>query len=231
VAVEIKFCGMTRALDVEHALSLGAAYIGVIFAESPRRISTRGGAELARLARGRARIVGVFGSVPTHEIAAVAREVGLDVVQLHGDPSAAAVAAMRDRFGGEVWGALRVAGGELPAGGVELLDAADAVVLDTKVAGRLGGTGVAFDWGAVGARLAGARFRSRIVLAGGLTAENVAAGVAALAPAVVDVSSGVEVAPGIKDHARMHAFANAVRIAETDSPPGAAAAAMRRAGD
>jgi phosphoribosylanthranilate isomerase len=88
---------------------------------------------------------------------------------------------------------------------------ADAVVLDAKVSGRLGGTGTAFDWDGVARTLDRQRVRARIVLAGGLNQDNVAQAVRIVAPDIVDVSSGVESAPGIKDHARMRAFGDAVR--------------------
>jgi phosphoribosylanthranilate isomerase len=88
---------------------------------------------------------------------------------------------------------------------------ADAVVLDAKVPGRLGGTGTAFDWEGVARALDRDRGRGRIVLAGGLNPENVSRAVRIVAPDIVDVSSGVESAPGIKDHARMRAFGDAVR--------------------
>jgi len=88
---------------------------------------------------------------------------------------------------------------------------ADAVVLDAKIAGQLGGTGHAFDWDAIAGTLERRGERTRVVLAGGLSPENVARAVRIIAPDVVDVSSGVESAPGIKNHARMRAFRDAVR--------------------
>jgi phosphoribosylanthranilate isomerase len=91
------------------------------------------------------------------------------------------------------------------------MSVADAVVLDAKVSGKLGGTGTAFDWEGVAKTLDRQRVRARIVLAGGLNPENVAHAVHVVAPDIVDVSSGVESAPGIKDHARMRAFGDAVR--------------------
>ncbi len=211
MAVEIKFCGLTRAADAEYAASLGAAYVGVIFAESPRRVDP--GAATAVLAgvRRRASTVGVFGPATVETIVAVASEVGLDVVQLHGDPTPSAVEGVRPKFGGAVWAVVRIADGALPDSAAELLTVADALVLDAKVAGQLGGTGQSFDWGAIAQTLDRRRARARLVLAGGLSPENVADAVRIITPDVVDVSSGVESAPGIKDHARMRAFRDAVR--------------------
>jgi phosphoribosylanthranilate isomerase len=96
-----------------------------------------------------------------------------------------------------------------------LFSAADAVVLDAAVDGRLGGTGVPLPWATVARALDGVRGSAPLVLAGGLRAENVGLAIEALAPDVVDVSSGVEAAPGVKDHERMRRFAEAVRRAGT----------------
>ena len=209
--VEIKFCGLTRATDAEYAASLGAGYVGVIFAESPRRVDPAAAAAVLAGVRERASTVGVFGDGTVESIATVASDLGLDVVQLHGDPSPDIVERMRPRFGGAVWAAVRIEGRALPDDAGALLTAADAVVLDARVAGQLGGTGKTFDWDAIARTLDRRRDHARVVLAGGLSPENVARAVRIIAPDVVDVSSGVESAPGIKDHARMRAFRDAVR--------------------
>ena len=211
MAVEMKFCGLTRPGDADVAASLGAAYVGVVFADSPRRVDPAVAASVVAPARGRARAVGVFGPATVDRIATTAGDVGLDVVQLHGDPTPGQVERVRPFFGGEVWAVVRIAGDAIPAETIALLSVADAVVLDTRVTGRLGGSGTVFDWDAVARSLDRHRVRSRVVVAGGLTPGNVARAVRVLAPDIVDVSSGVESAPGIKDHARMRAFADAVR--------------------
>jgi phosphoribosylanthranilate isomerase len=209
VSVDVKFCGLTRSVDVGEAASLGAAYVGVVFAGGPRLVTPEAAASiLARVPAG-VRRVGVFGRAGAEEIGVAARAAGLDVVQLHGDPTPAEVDALRRRFHGEVWGVVRV-DGPLPAGFDALSAACDAVLLDAKVAGSLGGSGSTFDWGRAAREMAGRRPR-RLVLAGGLTPENVAEAAAVFAPDAVDVSSGVESAPGIKDHARMRAFVGALR--------------------
>ncbi|HEX6058989.1 MAG TPA: phosphoribosylanthranilate isomerase [Gemmatimonadaceae bacterium] len=206
--VDVKFCGLTRAADALEAARLGAAYVGVVFAGGPRRVSPAvAAAILAEVPAGVARI-GVIGRGLPEALAEQAAAAGLDGVQLHGDPDAAAVDAVRRCFGGSVWAVVRVED-RLPAGFDALAAAADAVVLDTRVAGRLGGSGIAFDWGSVARQLDRRRPR-RLVVAGGLTPENVADAVERLAPDVVDVSSGVESAPGVKDHARMRAFVGAL---------------------
>ena len=214
--VEIKFCGMTRAEDAREASAAGARYVGVVFAGGPRlQDSSRATEIFAALPPGVDR-VGVFGREPWEVIASRARALGLTVVQLHGDPTAEDVASLRREWDRVIWAALRVAGTELPARSGELFAAADAVVLDAKVEGALGGTGVALNWDALAVPLAAVHStgRARLVLAGGLRPENVARAVRALRPDVVDVSSGIESQVGIKDPARMRAFRDAVRSVE-----------------
>ncbi len=153
-----------------------------------------------------------MGAIPERAAANLAHAAGVDVIQLHADPDVAAVTALRRHWSGDVWAVVRVTGAELPDGTAALFDVADAVVLDARVdGGALGGTGVTLEWAALTAALAGIRGRVPLVLAGGLRPENVADAVAALAPDIVDVSSGVERAPGLKDHSRMAAFAAAAR--------------------
>ena len=211
MAVEIKFCGMTRAADAEYAASLGAAYVGVIFAESPRRVDAVAAAVVLAGVREGVSTVGVFDHALVETIATVASDVELDVVQLHGDPSPSVVERMRRGFSGAVWAAIRIDGNALPDNAAALLAVADAVVLDARVAGQLGGTGHSFDWDAIARTLERRSDHARVVLAGGLRPENVARAVRIISPDVVDVSSGVETAPGIKDHARMRDFRDAVR--------------------
>jgi phosphoribosylanthranilate isomerase len=99
----------------------------------------------------------------------------------------------------------------LPEWAEELFHEADAVLLDARVQGRLGGTGVKLEWGSLADSVSALRGRTPVVLAGGLNPENVAEAVRLMAPDVVDVSSGVESAPGIKDHAKMRAFFDAAQ--------------------
>ena len=209
---EVKFCGLTRALDAEEAVRLGARYVGVILASGPRLLQPeQARAVLAGIPAGISR-VGVFGAREAAAIAAEAERAGVDVVQLHGDPDVPGVTAVRERFKGMVWAAIRIAGTTIPPGAEGLFEAADAVVLDARSERGLGGTGVTLPWGALARRIE--RFRGRraaLVLAGGLAPSNVGEAIAALAPDVVDVSSGVESVPGIKDHTLMGAFIEASR--------------------
>lgn len=210
---ELKFCGMTRSADVETAVALGAEYVGVVFAESPRRVSPARAIEVLgpATASGGTRRAGVFGAVPADEVVSVARQVGLDVVQLHGLSDPDSIARVRSGFVGEVWGVARIGAAGLDDAHRELFELADGVVLDALSVRGLGGTGETFDWTAVAATLASVRGAARLIVAGGLHAGNVAAAIEALAPDVVDVSSGIERAPGIKDPERMRAFRDAAR--------------------
>lgn len=203
---DIKFCGLTRVEDARMAGELGAAYVGVIFAGGPRTQTPEAARRVLDGCETSAKRVGVFADAAIEHIASVARAARLDVVQLHGDPSADAIEKVRRATGAEVWAVVRVTDA-IPSGTAALFDAADAVVLDAKVDGMLGGTGVPLPWTRIARDVALARGEGRLVLAGGLKPENVALAMTMLSPDVVDVSSGVESAPGIKDHARMRAFA------------------------
>ncbi|GAC1516371.1 MAG: phosphoribosylanthranilate isomerase [Gemmatimonadaceae bacterium] len=206
---EIKFCGLTRSVDVAAAVAAGARYVGFILTAGRRMITDERAIALARHAAG-ARTVGVFGDDAPDVIAARAVALGLDVAQLHADPSPSTIAALRRVFPGEIWATVRVGVDDPPAILKDLLLTADAVVLDT-LTHRLGGTGVSFDWNRAAPFVDRARAGGgRLVLAGGLTPENVAGAISALRPDVVDVASGVERSAGIKDHSRLRAFADAV---------------------
>ena len=211
--VEVKICGLTRAVDAEFADAAGASYLGVIFAGGLRQRLPAQAKET--LAGRRARKVGVFAGQAESEIAEIAREVGLDVVQLHGVSTSEHVQAVRAATGLEVWAVLRTPDGVLPADAEGLADEADALVVDALVPGQLGGTGVVIPWLTLGESLDAMERGHRIVLAGGLTPENVAEAIDYVSPSVVDVSSGVESAPGIKDHARVRAFIAAAQSVGT----------------
>jgi phosphoribosylanthranilate isomerase len=209
--VEVKICGLTRPEDAEYADAAGASYLGVIFAGGPRqRLPSQAKATLAGR---RARKVGVFADQEPGEIADVAQEVGLDVIQLHGATSGERIQAVRAATGLEVWVVLRTPDGTLPDHAEALAHDADALVVDALVPGQLGGNGVAVPWLVLGESLDAMERGHRIVLAGGLTPENVPEAIDYVSPMIVDVSSGVESAPGIKDHARIRAFIAATRAA------------------
>jgi phosphoribosylanthranilate isomerase len=209
--VEVKICGLTRAVDAEYADAAGASYLGVIFAGGPRQRLPQQARDI--LLGRRARKVGVFADQSGSEIAEISREVGLNVVQLHRVSDPERVQAVRAATGLEVWAVLRSADGSLPDNAEDIADEADALVVDALVPGQLGGSGVVVPWLELGESLDALERGHRVVLAGGLTPENVAEAIDYVSPMVVDVSSGVESAPGIKDHARIRAFIAAAQAA------------------
>lgn len=196
------------------AVSLRASFAGVVFAGGPRLVDARAARSvLAPLDGTPVRRVGVFGRQGADEILRMADETSLHVIQLHDGATLDLVRTLRERFGGSVWGVVGIAGDTIPADLAEVADRVDAIVLDSAVGGRAGGTGVAFDWAGVAPALDRVRSRTRFVLAGGLRASNAARAVQTLRPDVVDVSSGVESALGIKDPELMRAFAASVASA------------------
>ena len=207
MAVRVKICGLTRPEDAAFAAGAGASFLGVVFAGGPRRVSFAKAAEIAAASRG-VPVLGVFGDQAPGEIARNARETGLAGAQLHG-PYTAEDAARLVEAGLIVWRVLRIA----RTADLDLLDEtwphAETVLIEPKVPHAQGGTGAPLDLDlAVEARrrLAG----RRMGLAGGLTSETVGPAVALVRPDVVDVSSGVESLPGIKDHEKIARFLEAV---------------------
>jgi phosphoribosylanthranilate isomerase len=221
--VAVKICGLTRPEDAVLAVRLGAAALGVVLAPSPRRVTLERAAEVLAAAPPGVARVGVFVGADGREIREAVEVCGLDWVQLSGGFGGelragvgvgvgVGVGEQRERSGCGVIRAVHVEAAEDLARAADL--EADAFLLDAPVRdGRMGGTGRRFDWGVAAELPWEAR---RVIVAGGLTAENVAAAVRMLRPAMVDVSSGVEAAPGIKDAGRMEAFMEAVRRVGTE---------------
>ena len=209
-----KFCGLTRREDIELARSLDASHVGVILTKSPRQITPEHAADILSAAQGM-QTVGVYRRRSVGGILDEARHIGLDVIQLHGHFSRDEITRIRESFDGAVWSVIPVDVSK-PEADEEMLEAAflsDAVVMDTSVRGKSGGTGRTFDWERAKPMVASFSGRTDFILAGGLTPSNVAEAIRTLAPAIVDVSSGVELSPGIKDPDLMKAFAEQVRSA------------------
>jgi len=197
----VKVCGITRYEDAELAVELGAWALGFILWEpSPRAADPAVAAGIAAALRRRAAIVGVFVNATLDEIAAAADQLHLSHIQLHGDEGPSFCGEAARRTGAKVIKAARVA----THGDLEDLERfrTDFHLLDTAAEGVQGGSGQTWDWSLAAQR------RSKIpaILAGGLTAENVAGAIAEVRPFAVDVASGVEAEPGIKDPAKLEAF-------------------------
>lgn len=206
----IKICGVTRPADVAALAAFDVAYVGVVLVPgSPRyRPPAEAAAALAPWPRQR---VGVFVDASEDAMAAAAETLKLHVLQLHGAEPPAVARAWRER-GWQVWKAVRVAHPEDVVTAVaEYGDVVDLLLLDSWSPGAYGGTGRRFAWDAVAEALAALAAVPPIGVAGGLTPANVREAIAALRPRLVDVSSGVERAPGHKDPARVAAFVAAVR--------------------
>lgn len=214
----VKICGLSTEETLDAALDAGAEMVGLnFFPKSPRYVSLADGARLATRARGRAEIVALTVDMDDRDVAELVDAVNPDWLQLHGMESHDTVAAMRDAFGVKVMKALPVA---VP-GDLDRLrryeHAADRLLLDAKPpkgADRPGGHGMPFDW----TLLAGYRPAKPYLLAGGLTPDTVAEAIRVTGAPGVDVSSGVETAPGLKDATLIRAFVAAARQAAAATP-------------
>lgn len=209
-APAIKICGLTTPQALDAAIKARADYAGFVFyPPSPRHLPLAEAAELSARAQGRIQRVGLFVDADDATLAETVAAAGLDAIQLHGKEPPERAAQVRARFGLPVWKALSVA----VKGDVTRADAyagtADLILFDAKTPkGALpGGMGLSFDWSLV------AHWKGPLAwgLAGGLTPENVAEAVRLTGAPLVDTSSGVESAPGVKDVDRIAAFAYAAR--------------------
>ncbi len=202
--VRVKVCGITTLNDARTAATFGADAIGLVFAESPRKVSIEEAREIAAALPDGVLKVGVFVNEEPEEVLRIAREVGLDYAQLHGDEGPEVVEEVRGG-GLKVMKALRVRG----AGSLEAMDdyAADLFLLDAWSEKARGGTGERFDWG-VAKSLSG---RGNIVVSGGLSPGNVREAIRLFEPYGVDASSSLEDAPGKKNKERVRRFVVAAK--------------------
>jgi phosphoribosylanthranilate isomerase len=213
--MRVKFCGITRLDDAEHAARVGAWAIGLNHWESsPRRCDPAVAAEIGAALQRRLELVGVFVNAPMDEIARAVENERLTMVQLHGDEGLSFCREVSRRTGAKVIKAIRVRTGAD-------LDLArsyrtDFHLFDAHREGVPGGTGDVADWELIGGR----RSRVPAILAGGLVPDNLGPAIAAARPFALDVASGVESAPGIKDHELMTEFA--ARADEAGGPTGPA---------
>ncbi len=206
MSVKVKICGITNLSDALAAVQAGADALGFLFHESsPRNIAPAVAREIILQLPPAVAKVGVFVNATAETVRRIALECGLDTLQLHGEETPE---FCRQFTALKVWKAIRVR----DAASLQQLPAyqTDAWLLDSFVPDKPGGTGAKFNWDLA---VAAKKFGRPIILAGGLTPDNVAAVVRQVQPFAVDVSSGVESAPGRKDHTKLRAFVQAARIA------------------
>lgn len=203
---QVKICGLKDPVAFDTAIKAEADYVGLVFyPPSPRFVSLTQAADLAQRHRGQTKLVGLFVSPTVEHVSTVLKTVALDVLQIYGSPEEAI--ALRRHFGCPVWRQLGVASvADFP----EDAETLDGFVVEAKPptgATRPGGNGMVADWGLL------AEFKPACpwLLAGGLTPENVGAALARVKAPGVDVSSGVETAPGQKNPALILSFIEAVR--------------------
>jgi len=200
--VRIKICGITRVEDALAAAQLGVDAIGLVFyAPSPRAVTVEQALSIVRALPPFVTTVGLFVNASVAELQSVLQQVPLDLLQFHGEESA----DYCGQFGRPYIKALRMKPGVDMAEISAVYGDAQGILLDSYVAGAHGGTGETFDWSDVPDGL-----KKPIILAGGLTPNNVATAIGVVQPWAVDVSGGVEAAKGIKDSDQMAAFCKAV---------------------
>jgi phosphoribosylanthranilate isomerase len=201
VGTRVKICGITRMEDALASVELGAWAVGMIFhPESPRRCDLEDAAAIASALRRRVEVAGVFVNAPLEEVLQTVENVPLTILQLHGDEGPSYCEEVRRRTGLKVMKAARVR----DAAAVRALSSyrTDLHLLDAHVPGAWGGTGERFDWELAKVHPG----RPPLVLSGGLDPENVAEAIRIAEPYAVDVASGVEAAPGVKDHEKLRRF-------------------------
>jgi phosphoribosylanthranilate isomerase len=210
-APAIKICGISTAPTLDAVIAARVDYTGLVFfPASPRNVTMTQAATLAARNDGRTRLVGLFVDADDATIAAAMQAARLDILQLHGKETPERAARLRAQFGVPVWKALSVASAADIAASDRYAGAVDLLLFDAKApkgAAMPGGLGLVFDW----SLLAAYRGATAWGLAGGLSPENVADAVTRTGAGLVDVSSGVESAPGVKDESRIAAFCRAAR--------------------
>jgi phosphoribosylanthranilate isomerase len=204
-AIKVKICGLTNLADAQAAAAAGADILGFVFCEtSPRFVDLVTMAQIARVLPPTVEKAGVFVNAPAETVRRAAEECGLTWLQFHGDESP----DYCRQFGRRSLKAFRIRDESSLAALPQYRT--DAWLLDAYVPGQSGGTGATFNWALA---LAAKKWGRPVFLAGGLTPENIAQAIRQAQPDGVDVSSGVEVAPGRKDHAKVRAFIQAAKTA------------------
>jgi phosphoribosylanthranilate isomerase len=207
---DVKICGVCDPRDAALAVAAGATHVGVIRVPGSRRHRTEAVARRVSEAAAGARRVGVYVDASTATILREAASIGLDVIQLHGDEGPDRVEALTGR-GYEVWKVVKPTRAEDLLRAIDAYASADLLLVEGRSELGPGGVGARFPWSEVAAARDRIPAGTLLGVAGGLTPENVAAAVRRFRPAVVDVSSGVEGSPCVKDPERVRAFIAAAR--------------------
>lgn len=219
MGIQVKICGINSVESADAAVRAGVDFAGLVFfPTSPRNLTREQGATLAERMRGRSRLVALMVDAKDEEIGAVVKAVQPDFLQFHGSESPERVGVVRSQFGVPVIKALAIADAVDLTRADGYADAAEMFLFDAKApanAVRPGGHGAAFDW----QLLRGRSFSRPWLLAGGLDTENVARAIRSSGAPGVDVSSGVERAPGEKDLDKIREFIRVARKAEREMKP------------
>ena len=209
MSMRVKICGVTNLADAHAAVAAGADALGFVFVPgTPRCISADQAAAIIRELPPFVAKVGLFVNADVHTVATTIAQSGVDTIQLHGEETPAF--ARQFRAAVKVIKAFRIRGSDSMSELTAYTDAADAWLLDAFVHGVHGGTGARFDWSLAVTAKHGGR---PVIIAGGLTPENVVEAIRTVLPFAVDVSSGVEASPGRKDHAKLTEFIRSVKAA------------------
>jgi phosphoribosylanthranilate isomerase len=219
-SIWVKVCANTSLEDAQLAADAGADAVGFVFANSPRRVTATQVAAITPHLPAHLEKIGVFVDTGLDEIGSIVRQCGLTGVQLHSQCGLGGPAQLRQQFGPE----LRIIGvvhfGPEAAERAKIIAAdpkVDAILVDSRTATAVGGTGIAFNWNDARSTLfQNAEARKRLIAAGGLTPDNVREAITTLRPWGVDVVSGVEASPGKKDPVKVREFVARARASMQD---------------
>ena len=218
-SIWVKICANTSLQDAQLAADAGADAVGFVFASSPRRVRAAQIAEITPHLPAHLEKIGVFVDAGLDEICSIVRECGLTGVQLHSHCGLGEPAHLREQFGPGLRIFRVVHFGSEAAGQAKIIAAdpnVDAILVDSRTATAVGGTGIAFNWDDARKALFGRSGLARFVAAGGLSPDNVREAIATLRPWGVDVASGVEAAPGRKDPVKVRDFIARARASTPD---------------
>lgn len=208
MTTQIKICGISTAETMTAALDAGATHVGLVhFEPSPRHVSLADASQLRALARGRAKVVLLLVNAEIELTSAAIEAIKPEIIQFHGSETPEWTGLVRDRLGMEVWKALGVKDKPTLAKSERYIGKVDRLLFDAPATALPGGNGTSFDWGL----MAEHQHQVDWGLAGGLTPDNVADAIRQTGAPLVDTSSGVESAPGVKDIGKIAAFCAAAR--------------------